>query len=428
MNRQTATHRWHCRRTTDKAFHALVIVVTMHAISGAVALGQVAQNRNETSSVRPTAHHGPPEVVQPAPDYPPVMRSGHAAHATSPCGPAPINGVYCDDCRYCGEAKWKAMGPIPFDVMAQGEYIGPARLSDVPEYRLRVDDVLNFVFRLTQDPTSTPYRLEVGDSLQIESLTAEELTRTVEIQPDGTISLRQIGQMPAANRTVDELREAIENAYKKIVRDPVISVSPLKTNSRLQELRATVDRRFGQGGQSSGTRVTPEGTVQLPGVGSVPAQGLTIDELKREVNSRYALLVNGLDITPILEQRAPRFVYVLGEVAAPGRFELTGPTTVMQALALAGSWNVGANLNQVVVFRRDENWCLMATKLDIRGALYGKRPCPADEIWIRDSDIVVVPKSPILVADEFIELVFTRGIYGVFPLTLQANFAKLSTL
>ncbi len=119
---------------------------------------------------------------------------------------------------------------------------------------------------------------------------------------------------------------------------------------------------------------------------------------------------------------------MLGEVAAPGRFELTGPTTVMQALALAGSWNVGGNLNQVVVFRRDENWCLMATKLDIRGALYGKRPCPADEIWIRDSDIVVVPKSPILVADEFIELVFTRGIYGVFPLNLQANFAKLSTL
>jgi polysaccharide export outer membrane protein len=100
----------------------------------------------------------------------------------------------------------------------------------------------------------------------------------------------------------------------------------------------------------------------------------------------------------------------------------------MQAIALAGSWNVGANLNQVVVFRRDANWCLMATRLDIRGALYGKRPCPADEIWIRDSDIVVVPKTPILVADEFIELVFTRGIYGVFPVDFSVNIDRLSSL
>jgi polysaccharide export outer membrane protein len=320
------------------------------------------------------------------------------------------------------------MGPIPFDVFAQGEYVGPARLAHVSEYRIRVDDVINFIFRLTQLPSTTPYRLEVGDQLQIESLTAPELNRDVEVQPDGTITLQQLGQLPAANRTIEELRAAIEEKYKTIIREPTITVTPTKTNTRLQELRATVDRRFGQGGQGTGTRVTPEGTVQLPGIGSVPAQGLTISELKREVDARYARLVSGLDVTPILEQRAARFVYVLGEVAAPGRYELNGPTTVMQAIALAGSWNVGANLNQVVVFRRDANWCLMATKLDVRGALYGNRPCPADEIWIRDSDIVVVPKTPILVADEFIELFFTRGVYGVLPLNFSINLDRLSRL
>ncbi|NIL97522.1 MAG: sugar ABC transporter substrate-binding protein [Planctomycetales bacterium] len=341
------------------------------------------------------------------------------------CGPAPIHGVHCAGGRYCGELSWKAMGPIPFDVFAQGEYVGPARTRHVPEYRVRVDDSISFVFRLSQTPSATPYRLEVGDEVRIESLTAPELNRDVQIQPDGTITVGQLGQIPAANRTIEELRKALEEAYKRLIREPTITVSPIDTNTRLEELRATVDRRFGAGGQATATRVTPEGTVQLPGIGSVSAQGLTLSELKREVDARYAELVSGLDVTPILEARAPRYVYVLGEVARPGRYELEGPTTVMQALALAGSWKVGANLNQVVVFRRDANWCLMATKLDIRGALYGKRPCPADEIWIRDSDIVVVPKSPILVADEFIELVFTRGIYGVFPIN---NITDLSTL
>ena len=42
------------------------------------------------------------------------------------------------------------------------------------------------------------------------------------------------------------------------------------------ELIATVDRRYGVGGQAQIVRVTPAGTLQLPAIGSVPAQGLTL--------------------------------------------------------------------------------------------------------------------------------------------------------
>ena len=70
----------------------------------------------------------------------------------------------------------------------------------------------------------------------------------------------------------------------------------------------------------------------------------------------------------------------------------------------------------------------MATKLDLRGALIGKRPASADEIWIRDSDIVLVPKSPVLLMDDFIDLVFTRGIYGVVPIGVSLDLTNLSTI
>jgi polysaccharide export outer membrane protein len=220
----------------------------------------------------------------------------------------------------------------------------------------------------------------------------------------------------------------LEERYKDQVKEPTITVSPVQINTQLEELRSAVDNRYGRGGQSREARVTPEGTVQLPWVGSVFVQGLTLGELKREVDARYRKLVRGLEVTPILQERAPRYVYVVGEVKSPGRYTLEAPTTVMQAIALAGGWNVGGNLNHIVVFRRDQNWDLMATKLDVFGALYGKQPCPADEIWLRDSDIVVVPKRSILVADDFIELVFTRGIYGVVPINVGIVFRKLSTL
>jgi polysaccharide export outer membrane protein len=271
--------------------------------------------------------------------------------------------------------------------------------------------------------------LNVGDQIRVESLTDINLNRELVIQPDGSITVLLLGQIQAARRTVDELRQALEEQYARYYRVPAITVTPLQVNTKLEDLRATVDSRAGFGGQARRSKVTPEGTVQLPAIGNIPAQGMTLDELKREIDERYAREVEGIEVTPVLIERAPRFVYVVGEVPNPGRYELTGPTTAIQSIALAGGWNVGANLREIVVFRRTEDWRLVATKLDLQGALYGKRPAPSDELWLRDADIIVVPKSPILWADEFIELVFTRGIYGVMPFQgITLNFSKLSSI
>jgi polysaccharide export outer membrane protein len=338
-------------------------------------------------------------------------------------------GVQCPNGCNPGGAGWWASRPIPWEVYAQGEYIGPARLAHVPVYRLRVDDRISFVFRLSGAVAGQPYKLNVRDHILIQSLSAPEVVnRELIIQPDGTVTLPLLGQIRVAGSSIEDVTKQLDELYKKQMKDPRISVTPLVLNSNLDELRMSVDRRYGTGGLGTDARVSPDGTVQLPAIGAVPAQGLTLEELEREVKTRYAMIVEGLEVTPILLDRAPRFLYVVGEVRVPGRFEMTGPTTVMQAIALAGSWNVGAQLDHVVIFRRDENWRLMATKVNVKSSLLFKKPCPGGEIWLRDSDIVLVPKSPILCADDVINLVFTRGIYGVFPMTANLNFAKLSTL
>ncbi len=105
----------------------------------------------------------------------------------------------------------------------------------------------------------------------------------------------------------------------------------------------------------------------------------------------------------------------MGQVSKPGRYELTGPTTVIQALALAEGAKTGANLRQVVVFRQAVDWRLMATKVDVRGALYGVRPIPSDNIWLRDNDTIIVPKSPLQSAADVISLVATNGVYAAAP-------------
>jgi polysaccharide export outer membrane protein len=302
-------------------------------------------------------------------------------------------------------------------------------LPHVPTYRLRVDDQLEFVFRVTRDETPEPYEINVGDELTVESTTDPNLERTLVVLPDGTVTLPLLGQVRAANLTVPQLRESLEELYQKYYKVPAITVTMVKVDTKLEDLRYTVSGRSGFGGQVLSGRVTPEGTIQLPVVGSVPAQGLTLDEFSREINQRFAEQLGGIEVIPVLTLRAPRYVYVLGEVRQPGRYALEAPTTVMQAIAMAGSYNVGAHINSIVVFRRADDWRLIATIVDLRAAMLGKTPCPPGEIWASDSDLIIVPKSRILWTDDTIELIFTRGIYGVVPFSYSfSNFAEVGAL
>lgn len=328
----------------------------------------------------------------------------------------------------CGEPRWNGWGPVPWQAFAQGEYVGPHRLPHVDEYRLRPDDQIEFVFRLKREELSQPYRLQVGDTIKIESLIDEKLNREVAVQPDGTVDLLLLGSVRVVQNTAAEVAQEVNERYKKYYKITDINVSRVKVQTQVDDLLQAVTNRFFGGGQGKIVRVTPEGSVALPSVGVFCVQGLTLDDVRLEVNARYRQVVIGLEVTPILLSRAPRHIYVLGEVRTPGRFELVGPTTAMQSIALAGGWNVGGNLRQIVVFRRAEDWRLIATKLDIRGGLYGERPAPADEIWLRDTDVVVVPKAPLKRLDDAIELIFIRGVYAALPVGFSYALDSASTV
>lgn len=321
-----------------------------------------------------------------------------------------------EQCSRGRESKWKEQRLIPWESFAQGEYIGPYRTPDVGEYKLRVNDILDFVYLLTRETTVTPYEFYPGDVIQITSAIDASLNQTnITILSDGTISLPLIGEVHASGKTVAALQADLNEKYTKFVKNPAIVVQVLVSDTPLQDLINSVDATAGRGGQVRAATVSPDGTVQLPLIGSIPAIGLTLDEIRREVNARYRAKLRGVGVTPILVERAPRFIFVVGEVGQPGRYELTGPTTVMQSLALAQGNNPGGNVRQAIVFRRDQNWKLMATRLDLSGPLYGRRPHPSDDIWLRDSDIVLVPKKPITRLSEAVNLYLTQTLYAAVP-------------
>jgi polysaccharide export outer membrane protein len=348
-----------------------------------------------------------------------------------PCqsGTRTICGVDCGHCKAPCSATWEDSHPIPWSLFGPGEYVGPPRTEHVSTYYLRVNDLLTLTYIVSRKKTPEHYRIGVGDRLRIESKSDETLDREVQVQPDGVINLPLIGDVDAAGRTLKDFRDDLMERYGRIEQRPLITVTPLDVNNGLQEILKAVTSQARSAGQAIDLRVTPEGTIQAPGIGSVYVQGLTIEEVRSELEARYAATFGpGLLVSPSLTERARSFVFVGGEVRSPNRYELEGPTTVMQAIQLAGGFNIGANVREVVVFRRDENWCLKATKINVHRPLYGKDPCPVNDVWLRDNDLIIVPKQRILCADDVINLYFTRGIYAVFPISFVYDFSKGSTV
>lgn len=261
------------------------------------------------------------------------------------------------------------------------------------------------------------YKLMVGDEVSLDSISDGNIKQArVPIQPDGSIIVPMLkAPMQASGKTIQTLRKDLELAYKEYIRSPAIDVLPVKVNTAVEDLKDAVNGPFAAGGRALTTVVNPDGRVQLIGLGSVFILGMTLEEVKREVNLRYRENYVGIDIEPRLSRTATHVCFVFGEVVRPGRFEMDRPTSITQVLAQAEGPRIGANMRQVVVFRRAEDWRLISTMLDLQGAHLGKRPNPSDEIWLRDGDTVLIPKKPITRVDQFIQQFFTDGLYRVVP-------------
>jgi polysaccharide biosynthesis/export protein len=68
------------------------------------------------------------------------------------------------------------------------------------------------------------YRLGAGDKLRIEVYKDAQLSQSVQVRPDGKITLPLVGDIEAANRTPIELRDTITAGLKEYMTNPVVTV------------------------------------------------------------------------------------------------------------------------------------------------------------------------------------------------------------
>lgn len=97
--------------------------------------------------------------------------------------------------------------------------------------------------------------------------------------------------------------------------------------------------------------VRPDGKISLPLVHDVQAAGLTPLELRDHLREKLAEYAPGAEISVIVDEVRSFKVSVVGKVQRPDRYILRSPTTVLDALALAGGFQEFANGERIVVLR-----------------------------------------------------------------------------
>jgi len=302
---------------------------------------------------------------------------------------------------------------------------GDRPFSPYDAYRLRPGDQLLFTLHLPAQPVTDRYRIRVGDVIRVElPLDANGQRRVVEqrVKPDGTIELPLLGTVDVATKSVGDVRRELQRGARRFWKRPTVTVTVVDPLQVGEELRRT----FSVGSffnQSLTLPVGPDGIVELPVIGRVQAFNRTLDDVRREVTHRYSQYLPGIEVAVHLAQRAPDRVYVIGEVRNPGMLEITRPTTVIQAIAQAGSFLPSAELREVLLIRGYAEGRPQVAVLNLDRAIdrEWRRGDVVlwDDTWLRDGDIIIVPKDHVQDVNDFVRRVLSETVYGAVPVSLM---------
>ena len=134
--------------------------------------------------------------------------------------------------------------------------------------------------------------------------------------------------------------------------------------------------------------VAPDGTVQVPLLGNVAVQGLTPDQVSRQLTTALGRYLVRPEVAVNVVSSPTRTVTVEGAVVQPGVYPFLPRLTLVSALAQSRGLTRVARSNQVVVFRTNADGRYLAL-FDIDAIRAGRAP----DLALQPGDTVVVGAS-----------------------------------
>lgn len=150
-------------------------------------------------------------------------------------------------------------------------------------------------------------------------------------------------------------------------------------------------------------RVSQEGAIVVPLVGSISAKGKTTSQLEQELRTKYEKYIRNPQVGVLVTEYRQR-VSVMGAVQKPGVFDLTGPKTVIDMIAQAGGITEKAG-NQVHLYRQDAEGKKQTAVIDLlvlanpSGQVTDKKDAAMVNMPVQAGDVINVPQAGMYFVD-----------------------------
>jgi polysaccharide biosynthesis/export protein len=150
---------------------------------------------------------------------------------------------------------------------------------------------------------------------------------------------------------------------------------------------------------SGSQQVSANGSLNLPVVGSVNVNGLTLQEAGSVISAAYQSELRYPQVTVVLEKPRPLRIAISGEVSRPGLYTLTPEgdaqfPTVAQALQTAGGVTQAADLRSVQLRRANGQGVAQAVTLDLWALL--SNGDVRQDLALRDGDAIVIGETSVV--------------------------------
>jgi polysaccharide export outer membrane protein len=276
----------------------------------------------------------------------------------------------------------------------------PLELSAFP-----VEDTLPTPVSSLLDDSRTDYRIGRQDLLEIEVFDVDELSQTVRVGQDGSISMPLLGRLVVAGLTKAELEQLIARLLEgRYVRDPQVTVFVREYESKKIAVTGAVKRpgTFEMLGRKTLLEVISMAGGLDTDLGkhiivfrrqedeSTKRIAVDLERLVYQADPQLNLLLEPNDIVYIPAVEKIR-IFVSGAVRNPDVYEVPRdePVTVLKAVTIAGGTTVRASIKKVQVLRTDENGERVVLYVDLQKVKRGK----AEDPLLHEGDIVLVPES-----------------------------------
>lgn len=273
-----------------------------------------------------------------------------------------------------------------------------------PLYRITPGDVLDVLYQMRTWVRKENFKIAVDHTISVKFVHTPELNETQIIRPDGNITLPYLGEVSPVGKTISEFTAELKKAYGNTFRNPDIYVTVPEFQRNIKELKA--DLHTAPRGLSRLVTVRPDGFATFAMIGHIRVVGRTIPDVNDEINEMYDEMMPGLHCDLFLERQAGTVIYVVGEVKLPGAFNIKKPISVVEAIALAGSYLQGAKLESVIVARKHEDK-VVCTRINLKKVLALREK--SKFMYLQSDDIVYVPKTYVKRAGEL-----ARDIADIF--------------